>query len=74
MDNFKENKLESIFMTLVTEQCWNGTSALLSNQNFKMSIPVYFVQQFSFWEDTTLNYKGHWRPLKRVYIVCNVAG
>jgi len=24
MDNFEENKLKSIFVVLVTEQCWSG--------------------------------------------------
>jgi len=33
MKNFEEKKLESIFVVLVTEQCWSGTPALLSNQN-----------------------------------------
>jgi len=61
MDNFDENKLESIFVVLVIE-------ALLSNQKW---VQVYFTQKISFWETTILNCKrrggGHWGPLKRVY-------
>jgi len=57
MDNFDRYKLESISVALVTAtkpQKW---------------VQVYFAQQISFWESTTLNCKGrgHWRPLKRVY-------
>jgi len=31
VDNFGGNKLESIFVVLVADQCWGGTLALLSN-------------------------------------------
>jgi len=50
MKNFKDNKLESIFVALITEQCWNSTSALLSNQNHKNKFKTIL-----FWKDTTLN-------------------
>jgi len=41
MKIFKENKLESLFIILVAEQCWSGTSALLSKQNHKRSSSLF---------------------------------
>jgi len=48
MKNFEENKLESIFVVLVTGQCWNGTSALFSNQNHKNGVKFILFNNFHF--------------------------
>jgi len=40
----EENKLESIFIVLVTEQCLSTTLALLSNQNYKNAFKFIFFK------------------------------
>jgi len=46
MKHLGENKLESIFVVLVTEKCWCGTSALLSNQNHKNGLKFTLSNSF----------------------------
>jgi len=48
MDNVEENKLESICVVLVTEQCWSGTSTLLSNQKHKNEFKSILHNKFHF--------------------------
>jgi len=69
MDNFEENKLKSIFVVLVTEQCWSGTPALFSNQNHKSELNFILLSNFDFGRKQFLILRGHWEPLKRLYRV-----
>jgi len=67
MDNFDGNKIESIFVVLViTEQCWSGTPALISNQNHKNEFKFILLHQFHFGRSQLLIVRGR-GPLKRVY-------
>jgi len=46
VENFEENKLDSMFVNLVTEECSSGTSALLSNQNHKNEFKFILFKSF----------------------------
>jgi len=38
----EQNKLELSFVALVAEQCWSGTSALLSNQSHQKLSSLFY--------------------------------
>jgi len=67
MENFEENKLESTFVVLVTEQCWSGTSALLNNQNHKNEFKFILFNHFHFGWTQLLIVRGTLGSRKRVY-------
>jgi len=66
MKNLGENKLESIFVILVTEQCRSGTSALLSNQNHKNDFKFTLFNNFHFGRTQLLIVRGTLGTSKKV--------
>jgi len=58
MKNFEENKLENIFVLLVTEQWWSGTSPLLGNQNHKNEFTFILLKNLHFGRTQLLIVKG----------------
>jgi len=64
MENFEENKTENILVVLAPEQCWSGTSELLSNH--KNELKVIWFDNFIFGGHNSWVQRGHWGPLQRV--------
>jgi len=58
LDNFDRNNIESIYVVLVTEQCYSGTSALLSNQNHKNEFKPILLHKFHFGRPQLLIVRG----------------
>jgi len=65
MKNFEENKLESVFVVLVTEKCWRSTSAFLSRQNHKNAFKFILFKNFHFGRTQLLIVKGMLRTSEK---------
>jgi len=60
----EQNKLESSFVVLVTEQWYSATSALLSNQNHKNALKRIFFKFFH--EEILLKLKEQFHSIIKI--------